>query len=33
MKDKQAILIIMDGWGIGHSKDSDAIKNAKTPFV
>lgn len=33
MKDKKAILIIMDGWGIGNDITSDAIKNAKTPFV
>ena len=33
MKDKKAILIIMDGWGIGNDIASDAIKNAKTPFV
>ena len=33
MKDKKAILVIMDGWGIGHDITSDAIKNAKTPFV
>ena len=30
---KKAILIIMDGWGLGKSKISDAIQNAKTPFV
>ncbi|MBC7650607.1 MAG: 2,3-bisphosphoglycerate-independent phosphoglycerate mutase [Deinococcales bacterium] len=30
---KKAILIIMDGWGLGNSKISDAIQNAKTPFV
>ena len=33
MKDKKGILIIMDGWGIGNNIQSDAIKNAKTPFV
>lgn len=33
MKNKKAILIIMDGWGIGTDFTSDAIKNAKTPFV
>ena len=33
MKDKKGILIIMDGWGIGNDVRSDAIKNAKTPFV
>src|SRR6201994_4243471 len=30
---KKAILIIMDGWGLGKVKSSDAIQNAKTPFV
>jgi len=29
----KAILIIMDGWGLGKSKTADAIQNAKTPFV
>ncbi|MBC7629660.1 2,3-bisphosphoglycerate-independent phosphoglycerate mutase [Ferruginibacter sp.] len=33
MKDKKAILIIMDGWGLGKIKSSDAIQNAQTPFV
>jgi 2,3-bisphosphoglycerate-independent phosphoglycerate mutase len=33
MKDKKAILIIMDGWGLGKIKTSDAIQHAKTPFV
>ncbi|MDB5275157.1 MAG: phosphoglycerate mutase, 2,3-bisphosphoglycerate-independent [Ferruginibacter sp.] len=33
MKDKKAILIIMDGWGLGKIKSSDAIQHAKTPFV
>jgi len=33
MKDKKVILIIMDGWGIGRQKKSDAIQHAKTPFV
>ncbi len=33
MKDKKAILVIMDGWGIGNDITSDAIKNANTPFV
>src|SRR5213595_317685 len=30
---KKAILIIMDGWGLGKVKSSDAIQHAKTPFV
>jgi 2,3-bisphosphoglycerate-independent phosphoglycerate mutase len=33
MQDKKAILIIMDGWGLGKIKSSDAIQNARTPFV
>lgn len=33
MKSKKVILIIMDGWGLGKKKESDAIQNAKTPFV
>jgi 2,3-bisphosphoglycerate-independent phosphoglycerate mutase len=33
MKAKKVILIIMDGWGLGKKKESDAIQNAKTPFV
>src|SRR3977135_3432574 len=30
---KRAILIIMDGWGLGKVYSSDAIQHAKTPFV
>src|SRR5882724_1115575 len=30
---KKAILIIMDGWGLGKVKSADAIQNANTPFV
>src|SRR5690349_24641665 len=30
---KKAILVIMDGWGIGKVKTSDAIQNANVPFV
>ncbi len=33
MKNKKVILIIMDGWGLGKIKSSDAIQNANTPFV
>ncbi len=33
METKKVILIIMDGWGLGTKKESDAIQNAKTPFV
>ncbi|MEX6690410.1 2,3-bisphosphoglycerate-independent phosphoglycerate mutase [Danxiaibacter flavus] len=30
---KKAILIIMDGWGLGKVKAADAIQNANVPFV
>ena len=30
---KKAILIIMDGWGLGLKKNADAIQNANVPFV
>ncbi len=30
---KKAILVIMDGWGLGKVKSSDAIQNANVPFV
>jgi 2,3-bisphosphoglycerate-independent phosphoglycerate mutase len=33
MQSKKAILIIMDGWGHGKVKSSDAIQNANVPFV
>ncbi|MFN8252037.1 MAG: 2,3-bisphosphoglycerate-independent phosphoglycerate mutase [Ferruginibacter sp.] len=33
MKNKKVILVIMDGWGLGQVKSSDAIQHAKTPFV
>lgn len=33
MNSKKAILIIMDGWGLGKVKSSDAIQNANVPFV
>jgi 2,3-bisphosphoglycerate-independent phosphoglycerate mutase len=33
MAKKSAILIIMDGWGLGQVASSDAIQHAKTPFV
>lgn len=33
MKEKKIILIIMDGWGLGKEKKSDAIQNANVPFV
>jgi len=30
---KKVILVIMDGWGLGQEASSDAIKNARVPFV
>jgi len=30
---KKAMLIIMDGWGLGKVKTADAIQNAHVPFV
>lgn len=33
MNQKKVALIIMDGWGIGKVKSSDAIQHAKVPFV
>ena len=33
MEARKVILIIMDGWGLGTKKASDAIQNADTPFV
>jgi 2,3-bisphosphoglycerate-independent phosphoglycerate mutase len=33
MDPKKAILIIMDGWGLGKVKSSDAIQHANVPFV
>jgi 2,3-bisphosphoglycerate-independent phosphoglycerate mutase len=33
MEAKKVILIIMDGWGLGQKKESDAIQNAHAPFV
>src|SRR5881397_1637924 len=33
MAQKKAILVIMDGWGLGKVKASDAIQHARTPFV
>jgi 2,3-bisphosphoglycerate-independent phosphoglycerate mutase len=33
MEEKKVILIIMDGWGLGKIKASDAIQNANVPFV
>lgn len=33
MESKKTMLIIMDGWGLGNVKESDAIQHAHTPFV
>lgn len=33
MANNKAILIIMDGWGIGNIPNADAVKSANTPFV
>ncbi len=33
MENKKVILIIMDGWGLGAVKESDAIQHANVPFV
>src|SRR5213083_2899589 len=33
MSKRKVILIIMDGWGLGKVKSSDAIQNANVPFV
>jgi 2,3-bisphosphoglycerate-independent phosphoglycerate mutase len=30
---KRAMLIIMDGWGLGKLPSADAIRHSKTPFV
>src|SRR5258707_7933006 len=33
MKNNKAMMIIMDGWGLGKVKSSDAIQNANVPFT
>ncbi|HEX2606113.1 MAG TPA: 2,3-bisphosphoglycerate-independent phosphoglycerate mutase [Flavisolibacter sp.] len=33
MPNTKVILVIMDGWGLGKVPASDAIQNARTPFV
>lgn len=33
MSSKKAMLVIMDGWGLGQVKNSDAIQHARVPFV
>lgn len=32
MNEKKALLVILDGWGIGDGTRSDAIANANTPY-
>jgi 2,3-bisphosphoglycerate-independent phosphoglycerate mutase len=32
-KKKKAVLVILDGWGIGDGSKADAIAHARTPFV
>src|SRR4028119_1990020 len=33
MQNRKVILVIMDGWGLGKVRESDAIQHAATPFV
>ena len=33
MSSKKTVLIILDGWGHGNKKKSDAIHHASTPFI
>jgi 2,3-bisphosphoglycerate-independent phosphoglycerate mutase len=33
MEQKKSMLVIMDGWGLGKEKSSDAIQHAHAPFV
>src|ERR1700680_2414629 len=33
MLKKKVILVIMDGWGLGKLKSSDALQHARVPFV
>ncbi len=33
MAAKKVILVIMDGWGLGKVKESDALQHANVPFV
>ncbi len=33
MANKRAMLVIMDGWGLGKVKSADAIQHANVPFV
>src|SRR5688572_8407523 len=31
--EKKILLMILDGWGLGKNKNSDAIQQANTPFI
>lgn len=33
METRKAILVIMDGWGIGSTPEADAVRQADTPFL
>jgi len=33
MENKKTMLVVMDGWGLGKIKSSDAIQHANVPFV
>ena len=33
MPTEKAMLVIMDGWGLGKVNSADAIQHARTPFV
>jgi 2,3-bisphosphoglycerate-independent phosphoglycerate mutase len=33
MAARSAILVIMDGWGIGKVPEADAVRQARTPFI
>ena len=33
MEEKKTVLVILDGWGHGDKKNSDAIHHANTPFI
>ena len=33
MEQKKAMLVIMDGWGLGRVPSADAIRQARVPFV
>jgi 2,3-bisphosphoglycerate-independent phosphoglycerate mutase len=33
MENKKVLLVIMDGWGLGKERSSDAIQHAHVPFV